>query len=118
MKQAIGLITNMPLHEVSDEMVNTAIEAGVLEDALAGDVKAIKQIEDIGRKETIINSFKEITQAVLKEGAVVSDVFKNMEGGAEGFATRLNEAMSSTDLGGYFDETATQEIGAYFDALI
>jgi hypothetical protein len=43
------MITNMPLGDITDDMVQTAIEAGVLEDALAGDAEAIRAIENIGR---------------------------------------------------------------------
>lgn len=116
-KQAIGLITNMPLENITDEMVNAAIEAGVLEDALAGNVEAIKAIEDIARKATIMEDFKDITDAAINMGKDLNDAFANIEGGAKGFAERLNAAMRTVDLGQAFDPKLQGEIGAYFAAL-
>jgi uncharacterized protein (UPF0335 family) len=89
----------MPLENITDEMVNAAIEAGVLEDALAGNVEAIKAIEDIARKATIEEDFKDIANAAAEMGDDLKTAFDTIEGGAKGFAERLNAAIRTVDLG-------------------
>ena len=110
-KQAIGMITNMPLGDITDDMVKTAIEAGVLEDALAGDAEAIRAIENIGRQHTIQKDFEDMAKAGV-------DAFEQISEGAEGFAKRLNAAMESTKLGGYFNEETSMDIARYYDGLV
>lgn len=116
-KQAIGMITNMPLGDITDDMVKTAIEAGVLEDALAGDAEAIRAIENIGRQHTIKEDFEDIADAVKSMGQDAQDAFNSIADGAEGFAERINAAMETVKLGDYFGLDLQKDIGTYFDLL-
>jgi hypothetical protein len=108
------MIVNMPISDISDDMVEMAMKSGYLNDALAGNIESIKSLEDLFRGWSIKKEFDDI----INSQANVSSAFNNMAGGAEGFAQRLNEAMKNTKLGDYFNEDTSKEIGAYFDGLV
>jgi hypothetical protein len=87
MKTAIGMITNMSFDDISDEMMKTIKDSGLLEDALRGDADAIHEIESIGREVQFLNPDSTF-------GDVVSEYFGGSVEAAKGFVAELNDVLA------------------------
>jgi hypothetical protein len=95
MRKAIAKITKLPLNKVTDEMMNQAKASGILEKALKGDVKAVQELEAVGRKMTFMDKTTDI-------GAAVDDVFDGATDKIESFADLVNSTMAGMDVGQTF----------------
>lgn len=119
MQKAISKITRLPINKVTKEFVEQAKTAGILEKALKGDVKAIAELEDLGR-------MQELTDATTDAGKALQTVIKDLnygEGieGAKNFVSELNSILAQTDMGQMISDVnkdTARTLGALFDAMV
>ena len=114
MRKSIAKITKLPLNKVTDEFMKQVKEAGTLEKALRGDVKAVKELENAGRKMTFMDKTTDI-------GAAVDDVFGGATDKIQGFADLVNTTMAGMDIGQTFASAnagAAAQIEAVFSSMV